>query len=78
MLQHKARVVAGRFEHRIFFDHSQAGSYAQEVLFLPLNEAPANGGTRFLSIEVDQGSGPSTYPTNSTRTFSIWPALRPM
>ena len=60
-LEHLVRVVAGRFEHRIVFDHGQAESYALEVQFYPVQEDSYTS-DQFLSIEVRQGSGPVEMP----------------
>lgn len=61
VLEHRLDVMAGRFEHRIVFDHTQSDSYALEVWFAPVQQAPY-ASVRFLSIEVEQGEGPFETP----------------
>ena len=39
LVEHRIRVVRGRFEHPILFTHAEAGSYALQVVFLPLASA---------------------------------------
>ena len=56
VLEHRALVVNGRFEHPLVFKHSDAGEHAFRITFFP-SDRPAFSTEPFVGIEILEGEG---------------------